>query len=119
MDRALQGESIDFDYLRLNERFTDPERVMRVRLLPDTVAGRTRGFIALLEDITDARRAEQSQRQAEQELRAVIDAIPALVAAFDMERPTRTVVSGAPPRRPAHPGAGGTRDAANAASDGR
>ncbi len=85
MDRALQGESIDFDYLRLNERFTDPERVMRVRLLPDTVAGRTRGFIALLEDITDARRAEQSQRQAEQELRAVIDAIPALVAAFDME----------------------------------
>jgi hypothetical protein len=85
MARALTGESLDFDYVRRNERFDDPERVLRVRLLPDTVAGNTRGFIALLEDITDTRRAENALRQAEQELRAVIDAIPALVAAFDMD----------------------------------
>ena len=85
MERALKGESLDFDYLRHNEACADPERVLRVRLVPDTVAGHTRGFIALLEDITDARKAEHARRQAEQELHAVIDAIPALVAAFDME----------------------------------
>ena len=85
MERALTGESLDFNYLRRNEAFADAERVLRVRLVPDTVAGHTRGFIALLEDITDARKAEHARRQAEQELRAVIDAIPALVAAFDME----------------------------------
>ncbi len=85
MQRALQGESLDFDYIRHNPRFAEAERVLRVRLLPDTVAGITRGFIALLEDITDTRRAESALRQAEQELRAVIDAIPALVAAFDMD----------------------------------
>ena len=85
MERALKGESLDFDYLRRNEAFADAERVLRVRLVPDTVAGHTRGFIALLEDITDARKAEHARRQTEQELRAVIDAIPALVAAFDME----------------------------------
>lgn len=85
MERALKGESLDFNYLRHNAACADPERVLRVRLVPDTVAGHTRGFIALLEDITDARKAEHARRQAEQELRAVIDAIPALVAAFDME----------------------------------
>jgi len=85
MRRALEGESLDFDYVRSNPLFAEPERVLRVRLLPDTVAGVTRGFIALLEDITDTRRAENALRQAEQELRAVIDAIPALVAAFDMD----------------------------------
>ncbi|MBK6661161.1 MAG: PAS domain-containing protein [Proteobacteria bacterium] len=85
MERALRGESIDFDYLRQNEHFSEPGRVMRVRLLPDTVAGVTRGFIALIEDITDARRAEHVLRQAEQELRAVLNAIPVLVAVFDME----------------------------------
>ena len=83
--RAAQGESLDFEYPRRNDNFADPDRVLRVQLLPDTVAGITRGFIALIDDITDARRAENALRRAEQELRAVIDTIPALVAAFDME----------------------------------
>jgi PAS domain S-box-containing protein len=85
MQRALRGESIDFDYPRRNERFSDADRVLRVRLLPDTVAGVTRGFIALIEDITDARHADDALRQAARELRAVINAIPALVAAFDVD----------------------------------
>ena len=85
MHRALQGESLEFDYARRNDNFADPERMLHVRLLPDTVAGVTRGFIALIDDITDARRATNAMRRAEQELRAVIDSIPALVAAFDME----------------------------------
>ena len=85
MRRALQGESLDFEYARHNPRFADPERLLRVRLLPDSANGVTRGFIAVLEDITDARRAASARRQAEQELRAVIDTLPALVAAFDME----------------------------------
>ena len=85
MQRALQGESLDFDYARRNDYFADPERILRVRLLPDTVAGITRGFIALIDDITDARQANAALRRAEQELRAVIDTIPELVAAFDMQ----------------------------------
>ncbi len=85
MRRALSGESLDFEYPRRNERFPDPERILRVRLLPDTIAGLTRGFIALIDDITDMRRADDALRRAEQELRAVIDTTPALVAAFDME----------------------------------
>ena len=80
---ALRGETLDFDYVRRNENFDEPERILRVRLLPDTVAGRTRGFIALLEDLTDQRRAEHAVRKAAQEVHAIIDTIPSLVAACE------------------------------------
>ena len=85
MQRALAGESLDFEYERCNPLFDDPHRILRVRLLPDLNAGGVRGFITLIEDITERRRAEATLLRAQQDIRGVIDTIPALIAAFDME----------------------------------
>ena len=82
--RAAAGEELHFDYPRRNRLFEDCERTLRVQLVPDPGAGGTRGFIALMQDVTEELAAQAALRRAEQDIRAIIDAAPAFIAAFDL-----------------------------------
>jgi len=82
--RAAAGEELHFDYPRRNRLFDDCERTLRVQLVPDPGAGGTGGFIALMQDVTEELAAQAALRRAEQEIRAISDAAPASIAAFDM-----------------------------------
>ena len=61
--RACDGEYAYFEYSRHNARFDNPDRTLRVHLVPNTVAGAVGGFIALVEDITDEVASDQARRR--------------------------------------------------------
>ncbi|MCB1749991.1 MAG: PAS domain S-box protein [Gammaproteobacteria bacterium] len=82
--RAAAGEFLRFDYARHNPLFANPERTLRVHLVPDP-ARANGGFIALMEDVTEQLVADTAQRRATAEIRNVIDTVPALLAAYDMD----------------------------------
>ncbi|MEQ8661565.1 MAG: PAS domain-containing protein, partial [Gammaproteobacteria bacterium] len=82
--RAAAGEELTFDYPRRNRLFAAPERTLRVQLVPDDSGDEQRGFIALMQDVTEELAAAAALRRAEQDIRAIIDSAPALVAACDM-----------------------------------
>ncbi|MGE0483756.1 MAG: PAS domain S-box protein [Gammaproteobacteria bacterium] len=82
--RAAAGEFLRFDYPRHNPHFANPERTLRVHLVPDA-ARVDGGFVALMEDVTEQLAAENAQRHAEAEIRNIIDTVPALLAVYDME----------------------------------
>ncbi|MEQ8234014.1 MAG: PAS domain-containing protein, partial [Gammaproteobacteria bacterium] len=85
MRRALAGEELAFDYPRRNLLFAEPERTLRVQLVPDNSDAEPRGFIALMQDVTEEIAAARALRRAEQDIRALIDNMPALVAACDAQ----------------------------------
>jgi PAS domain S-box-containing protein len=82
--RAAAGEFLRFDYPRHNPLFANPERMLRVHLVPDPARAEG-GFVALMEDVTEQLAAGHAQRRADAEIRNIIDTVPALLAVYDMD----------------------------------
>lgn len=91
--RAARGESLQFDYPRHNPLLSPPERTIRVQLVPDLKAGAPRGFIALMEDVTESLSAEIALRESEERLRQITDTIDDMFWLIEVGNPRSMYVS--------------------------
>lgn len=86
MERVLAGETVEFDArLRVN----DDWRHFHQCLVPDRLAGMTRGFYAVSMDITERRRDEIRVAQSEKRLKAVTDNLPIALGYIDADQRLR------------------------------
>jgi two-component system, sensor histidine kinase len=74
LQRALAGECVQYESEFADQR---DSYYVRVSYTPDRdVTGRVRGVLALIQNITDLRRAEQAARANEQRYRQVVEGAP-------------------------------------------
>lgn len=75
VDRALAGERVEFEVLVPYQRMGP--RWMHGVYVPDVAPdGRVQGFVAVLNDVTERRAAEDELRLREERLRAIVDTTP-------------------------------------------
>jgi PAS domain S-box-containing protein len=71
LDRALAGEQMEFEK---NIRYQDREREVHLHYVPDRGPdGAVRGIVALVQDVTEQKRAERAQRDTEERFRRVVE----------------------------------------------
>ncbi len=86
--RALWGEATAFD--RLVQGAGGVRRWMTVRVVPDARAtGEINGAFVLMNDIHGLKQAQEALRASEDELRLIMDNVPARVSYIDRERRLR------------------------------
>lgn len=86
MERVLAGETVEFDArLRVDGEW----RHFHQCLVPDRLAGMTRGFYAVSMDITERRRDEIRVAQSEKRLKAVTDNLPIALGYIDADQRLR------------------------------
>jgi PAS domain S-box-containing protein len=77
IDAVLKGEPQQFEaYLPYTR--TEP-RYVRVLYVPDVAGGNVRGWFALVEDISESRKAEQAARASEHRYSMLAESVPAIV----------------------------------------
>jgi diguanylate cyclase (GGDEF)-like protein/PAS domain S-box-containing protein len=82
--RAMQGEAVVYERRLVDA--TGRARWVRGRLVPDLdIAGSVRGVYAVAHDITDLKQAQDALASREQQLRAIMDGVPAPVAYIDRD----------------------------------
>jgi len=82
VQKVLAGEEVQYE--RLHRWKDGRTAVMAVKLLPHADEnGRALGYIVVLNDITEDKRAEAALRESESRLRTIADHLPALVAYVD------------------------------------
>ena len=82
--RALEGESTAFD--RLIPGANGVRRWMTIRVVPDSgPAGEVHGAFVLMNDIHGLKQAQEALRASEDELRLIMDNVPARVAYIDRD----------------------------------
>lgn len=86
MDRVLAGETVEFDARVMVD---GQWRHFHQCLVPDRLAGLTRGFYAVSMDISDRRRDEVRVAQSEKRLKAVTDNLPIVLAYVDADQRLR------------------------------
>jgi diguanylate cyclase (GGDEF)-like protein/PAS domain S-box-containing protein len=88
VSRALGGEATAFD--RLVQGAGGVRRWMTVRVVPDARAtGEINGAFVLMNDIHGLKQAQEALRASEDELRLIMDNVPARVSYIDRERRLR------------------------------
>lgn len=101
IERALKGESVVFEDTIL---YPDGEtKHVEILYLPDfETNGEVRGCIALVQDLTGRKAAEQALRESEAQLRTITDNLPVFIARFDRDARYRFVngIAGEWYRRP-------------------
>jgi len=81
VERALSGEQVTY---QAEFAYVDGPHTMQVRYVPDLDEhGHTRGFFALIDDITPLKRAESAVRERETRLRAIMDTVPDAIITID------------------------------------
>ncbi len=87
IERALGGETVSFE-----QRMAYPggnTRDIRVDYIPRLADGIVQGFYALLQDVSEQKRAEQALRESEEQLRLATDA--AEIGLWDLDVTTDTL----------------------------
>ena len=93
LQRAACGETLEFDYPRRNDLLHPPDRVLRVQLVPDRTSGLPRGFVALMEDVTEKLAAERALRESEARLRQITETIDDVFWLIEVGKPQSMYVS--------------------------
>ncbi len=88
VDRALAGETVRFEISRQYRPGEPPKRI-RATYVPDAGDEGVRGFVVLLEDITEHHRALQALRSSEERFRRIVEASAEGIWIVDLE--SRTV----------------------------
>jgi PAS domain S-box-containing protein len=71
VDRALAGEHVEYER---RIRYADRERDVRLNYVPDRGPdGVVRGIVALAQDVTGQKRAEQALRESEERFRRIVE----------------------------------------------
>ncbi len=82
--RALEGESTSFD--RLVPGANGTRRWMTIRVVPDSSpSGEVHGAFVLMNDIHGLKQAQEALRASEDELRLIMDNVPARVSYIDRD----------------------------------
>ena len=84
LDRVRAGHRVAFETVAC--RPDGEERIFSVIYTPDRDSeGEVKGFVALLQDVTERRRSEIALREREQELSRLMAAIPDVICRFDRD----------------------------------
>ena len=75
--KALAGETVTF---LLHHEYPDQARWVRATYVPDIVGtGEVRGVVILVQDVTEAQKAEEELRRSEEQYRFLANALPQMV----------------------------------------